>query len=92
MKLNVSKCNCMRFSQKHSNTITTYFLKTESFAFSDHVKYLGLTFSSNLTWTKHTETVAMKAGRVLNFIRRNFINAPQDVKETLYITHVRAQY
>lgn len=89
MKLNVSKCHCMRFSRKRSNTITTYLLQTESIAFSDHVKYLGLTFSSNLTWSKHTETVTMKAGRVLNFIRRNFKNAPQDVKETLYKTNVR---
>lgn len=89
MKLNVSKCNWIRFSRKRQNIETTYYLKTKSILFAEDVKYLGLTFSSNLTWNKHTQTIAIKAGHVLNFIRRNFKRAQQDVEEILSNSNVR---
>lgn len=51
-------------------------------------KYLDVFFTSNLSWNDHIEYVGAKASHVLNFLRRNFEQAPPKPKETLYFPNV----
>lgn len=89
MSLNVSKCNHIQFSRKRKPFQTQYSLNNETIPQVTHAKYLGVVFSSDLTWNQHVEFITTKAARTLYFIRRNFKQAPQDVKELLYSTNVR---
>lgn len=52
-------------------------------------KYLGVNISSKCGWQKHVECVAGKGNQILRFIKRNFRDCPQAVKETLFISLVR---
>ena len=45
----------------------------------DYHKDLGVTFDCNLNFHQHTSEVALKANRVLAFIKRAFIDLNYDV-------------
>lgn len=88
MTLNVAKRSCIRFSNKRLNIHTEFYLDTEQIALVTDVKYLGVFFSSSLTWNSHVEIVTRKSGRVLNLIKINFRNAHRDVKELIDMSNV----
>lgn len=54
-----------------------------------HAKFLGVTFACDLAWNRHVQSITTKAACTLNFIRRNFKQAPQAVRELLYSTTIR---
>lgn len=87
--LNFTKCQHIRFSQKRVPLPAEYRLNNVLIPQTTEVKYLGVIFSSDLTWNRHIEAVSFKAASTLNFIRRNFRNAPQAVKERLYLSNIR---
>lgn len=51
-------------------------------------KYRGVYFSSNPTWKRQVEHVSSSASRMLNILKRNFSDAPLQVKEVVYFTNV----
>ena len=56
-----------------------------------HFKYLGMWISSDLTWSKHMETVCWKARWVLGYIHRTFApycGPPTIIKFSLYRSQV----
>ena len=53
-------------------------------------KYLGVTNSSNLTWTRHTENFTGKGNRTLGFLCRSFKDCTTQVKAATYTTMVRS--
>jgi hypothetical protein len=52
-------------------------------------KYLGVTFSSDLSWTSHINNISAKANRTIGFLRRNMHSYPKEVKASAYTTLVR---
>jgi hypothetical protein len=52
-------------------------------------KYLGATFSSDLSWTSHINNISAKANRTIDFLRRNIHSCPKEVKAAAYTTLVR---
>lgn len=89
MSLNISKCKHICFTRKRQPIGTQYCLNGSPLSETSEAKYLGVTFSADLTWNRHVQSITLKAGRVLNFIKRNFKHAPIDVKRTLYLSNVR---
>lgn len=67
----------------------SYYLNSCAVQKVDQVKYLGVTFTATLDWTSHVDLITAKASRLIHFFQRNFSDAPQTLKETLYITNVR---
>ena len=53
-------------------------------------KYLGVTISNNLDWSKHITTTTTKANARLSFIKRNLKDCPQKLKEIAYFSLVRS--
>lgn len=89
MTLNLTKCNLVRFTNKKHPLLVDYYMGGACLPVATEFKYLGIFFSSNLSWNHHVNYMIVKASRVLNFLRRNFRQAPTKVRETLYLTNVR---
>lgn len=89
MSLNPSKCQCVSFTRKHDPYLFGYTLDSVQLTRATDYKYLGVHFSSNLTWTKHVEYVTAKSCKMLNFVKGNFRLAPPKIRELLYFSNVR---
>ena len=53
-------------------------------------KYLGVTLSNDLEWSKHIVTKTNKAISKLSFLRRNLKGCPEKLKQTAYISLIRS--
>jgi len=52
-------------------------------------KYLGVTITHNLSWTKHVDIITYKANSVRAFLQRNLSQYSYRVKSLAYFTYVR---
>jgi hypothetical protein len=80
--LNPDKCNCCVFSSIRKDTFSNVpiLINDIQLNFLSHVKYLGVTFSSNLTWSLHIEELYRKCLKLSFYIRRlNCIQVPSHV-------------
>ena len=55
----------------------------------DNEKYLGVTVSSDLSWSTHVNMICAKANQKLGLIKRNLKGTPEELKRLAYITIVR---
>ena len=53
-------------------------------------KYLGITLSNDLEWSKHIATMTNKVNSKLSFLRRNLKACPEKLKQTTYFSLVRS--
>ena len=76
----------MLISRKTSNPFSHVFLlRGGPIEKVDHYKYLGIWISSNLTWSKHIDSICCKARQLLGFISRTF--APHCSPEAIIILY-----
>lgn len=87
MSLNINKCKCMRFCCSRSYSPPSYFINSVPLDLTEQYKYLGVTLTSNLSWSLHIHNIVAAANRNLGYIRRNFTAFPPNLKLLLYITH-----
>ena len=95
MEFNPSKCTVMhifpkkRPSKKWKPVIQDYFLHNQKLTETKSSKYLGVSFSHDLSWSDHINNTATKGHKTLGFLRRNFRRCTPSVKATTYKTMVR---
>ena len=91
MSFNASKCLVIRIAPcKRMKKITfPYSLHQQVLKEEEASKYLGVTISNDLKWSRHVEMTATKANKTLGFIRRNFRQCTPKVKAAMYTTLVR---
>ena len=89
MRFNASKCNII-----HMGTIKFHFfysLSNHVLQIVSHAKYLGITLTSDLTWSQHVASTASKAHQRLGFLKRNLRGAPYKCREMAYVTLILSQ-
>jgi hypothetical protein len=90
MPLNIKKCLSITFSLKSSQIIGLYLLGDKILSRVSSCKYLGVLFSSNLSWSEHINAIFNKANASLFAIQRSFRNCTRRTKELLYFSLVRS--
>ncbi len=90
MRFNPAKCNVMTIARCKTPFARIYTFCGEALVSVDHAKYLGITISNNLEWSKHVDIVTKKASNTLNFVRRNLKYCPRKCKETAYFSLARS--
>ena len=76
--LNILKCCYMVFSRKHHPILPNdplYVGDSHALNKRDHFKYLGVNFSTDLTWSYHINTICKKTRKLIGLLYRNFINS-----------------
>ena len=53
-------------------------------------KYLGVTLSNDLEWSKHISTMTNMANSKLSFLRRTLKGCPEKLKQTAYFSLIRS--
>lgn len=91
MEFNPDKCEVLRITRKRNPVIFPYTLHNIQLNSTQEAKYLGVTISQDLSWTKHINNITSKANNSLRFIRRNVKTPNKKIKETAYKTYVRPQ-
>ena len=90
VKLQPTKCKIMRRSRKtRHNIYNLYFLDDTALKFVRYTKYLGVTISDDLRWSRHVHHVANRANKLLGLLRRNLFSCSLEVKEAAYFGVVR---
>ena len=91
MAFNPTKCTVLRVrgNRQRQNISYPYTLHGHKLDEDKSPKYLGVTFSDDLTWSNHIAGVAAKGQRTLGFAKRNFWQCPKPIRETVYKTLVR---
>ena len=77
-------------SRKRSPFLLSYILSGQVLGEVEDTKYLGVTLSDNLDWSKHITTTTTKANARLSFIKRNLKDCPKTLKELAYFSLVRS--
>ena len=67
----------MRMSRNQTLISTQYELSGLVHKEVKDAKYLGVTVSDDLEWTKHINAIATKANSKLSFLRRNLKGCPE---------------
>ena len=91
LHLNVQKCKFMPVSRKRTQyLLPTLKLCGQELQKVDTYKYLGLIMSSDLSWSKHIDSICSKAKRLLGILYRLFSeHSSSDTLFKLYLSLVR---
>ena len=54
-------------------------------------KYIGVTLSDDLQWSKHISNLSVKASSTLGLLRQNLPQCPQALREQAYISRIRSR-
>ena len=90
MRLNAAKCNIMRMSRTRNPKLFNYSLTGQVLDEVMYAKYLGVTLSNDLKWSKDIATMTNKANSNLSFLRCNLKGWPEKLKQTAYFSLIRS--
>ena len=92
LPFNVAKCAHLHIKPNRVALVeTSYILCNTLIPIQSSTKYLGVTISNNLDFSKHISNICSKASQSLGLIRRNFNKCDKGVKRTLYTSITRPQ-
>jgi hypothetical protein len=81
MSFHPQKCTVIRIATNQRHVIPTqYTLHGHTLEVVDSAKYLGVTISEDLQWSKHIDNTVSKANRTMGFIQRNLRDCTKPVK------------
>ena len=83
---NPSKCIHLTITRKTHPLPSRYSICDSVIEQSNSAKYLGVTITSNLSWSEHINKIANKANSARTFLQRNL---NQSIKSACYTTYIR---
>ena len=89
MAFNAEKYEVLCISNKKHPIQHNYFIHGRKLATKTDSKFLGVTISGNLSWSKLVNNISKKANSTMAFLRRNIRSASQQAKSTAYKTFVK---
>ena len=78
----------MRVGTIKSNRI--YSLDNHPLREVEHTKYLGVTISNDLSWSRHINNISAKGNSKLGFLWRNLSHCHSNIKKQAYVSLVRS--
>ena len=92
MHFNAAKCNIMRVSRTRDPKLFNYSLTGQVLEEVMDAKYLGVTLSNDLEWSKHIATMTnmRKANSKLSFLCHNLKGCPEKLKQTASFSLIRS--
>ena len=91
MEFNPSKCQVLHITRNKTVIKNRYYLHGQALEPVSQAKYLGVDFSSDLSFNTHVSRITAKANRSLGFIKRNISTRNERVRELAYKSLVRPQ-
>ena len=88
MRFNAAKCNIMRVSRTRNPKLFNYSLTGQVLEKVMDAKYLRVTLSNDLEWSKHIATMTNKANFKLSFLRSKLKGCPEKLKQTAYFSFI----
>ena len=88
MRFNATKCDIRQVSQTRDPKLFNYSQTGQVLEEVMDAKYLGVTLSNDLEWSKHITTMTNKANSKLSFLRRNLKGCPEKLKQTAYFSFI----
>ena len=89
MSLNLNKCEHLVITSKKQPLSTMCNIRDYLIREVTSAKYLGVTTSQNISWSKHIDIITCKANSILAFLQRNLSQCSLRVKSLAYFTYVR---
>ena len=91
LAFNEGKCSSMFISRKtvHSNPPPPLFVGNSVLTSVDTVKYLGVTLSSDMSWSPHINKINTKARRLIGLFYRRFYFCSPSTLVTFYTSFIR---
>ena len=89
MELHPAKCHVLRITKKKSKGTFPYTLHGHVLEEVKSAKYLGVTISEHMLWSRHINKTIAKANSKLEFLKRNIKVKDQTIKEKAYKAAVR---
>ena len=89
MGFNADKCEIIHITNKKRPLCSDFTIHNQKLNIKTEVKYLRVTMSSDLSWSRHADNAAKRANSTIGFLKRNIRSAPQAAKDTAYKTFVR---
>ena len=86
MGFNADKCEVIRITNKKRLLCSDYTIHKQKLNVKTEAKYLGVTISSDRSWSRHADPVTKKANSTIGFLKRNMRSAQQAAKDTAYKT------
>ncbi|CAB4007297.1 Hypothetical predicted protein [Paramuricea clavata] len=92
INFNPSKCKILTFSRCKTSFLFEYYLgSSELKGVNDEVD-LGITVTSNLSWTTHIIKIKIKANRLLGLLKRTCpLLTDRSIRRTLYLSLIKSQ-
>ena len=91
MEFHPQKCQVLRVSLKKNEIAANYNIREHTLERVNDAKYLGVILNEKLSWNSHIDNISKKGHNTLNFLQRNIVNCPQNIKSLSYSTLVRPQ-
>ena len=82
--------NIIQVSRTCDSKLLNYSLTGQVLEEVMDTKYLGVTLSNALEWSKHVATMTNKTNSKFSFLRRNLKGCPEKIKQTVYFSLIRS--
>ncbi|KAL8603552.1 hypothetical protein ACOMHN_052781 [Nucella lapillus] len=89
MSFHPDKCQTLQVSRKRNPLPSKYTLRDHSLEKVSKAKYLGVTITSDLSWSPHISNISNHANKTLGLLRRNLKIGSKRIKQKAYTSLVR---